>query len=368
MRIIDYFQKQGFFPTGDRTGSEVHSSIGNAFYKMIMLPGQALGNLLLKCIVAKSKKNVSTDKVKGMVTQLAISQIVDIFNQYGPIVPVHKKWYGDFGMPAVAGLLLADMHNWEREARGTDAVSNIPTIVALFAYWLGRFGHKAKEEKDRAFLFSMEWSVYMQSYKDLEKKPDQNWPEIWNDFLPQFTVIGGKEKKESVLKDLPNFDDSSKRQKPYTPTEVKCIKDHTKTFKEWVDIIIVGGDPEELLTGEEYNCMNRAAVDFDIESHYFQFYKNADKYTAIYASCWLNKKDEDKWKQREDYLFPKKHSAKNDEGKQGGNEDKSGDNETDHGDSSEDEVEKQEEEESEHGKKGKLATTKKYKTKSTMRK
>ena len=103
---------------------------------MIMLPGQALANLLLKTLTAKSSKNFSVDKVKGIVTQLAISQIVEIFNQYGPIVPVHEKW-GIQVSPTEMGvgeLLLRDMHYWQRSEKGTNVVSNIPTIVAYLPF------------------------------------------------------------------------------------------------------------------------------------------------------------------------------------------------------------------------------------------
>ena len=189
---MDYFRKQGFFPSTDQIAA--NKDIGSAFYQMIMLPGQALGNLLLKTLVAKSNKKMTSDKVKAMVTQLAISQIVEIFNQYGPIVPVNKKWCEN-RMDPIGDLLLTDMHYWQRRAVGNNMVSNIPTIVAMFAYWCGRFGHLAETQPSYAFFFSIEWmSVYQQSYKALVKAPEKNWPRIWMDFYPKFTVIGGEKK------------------------------------------------------------------------------------------------------------------------------------------------------------------------------
>jgi hypothetical protein len=304
---------------------------------MIMLPGQALANLLLKTLTAKSKKNFSVDKVKGIVTQLAISQIVEIFNQYGPIVPVHEKW-GIQVSPTEMGvgeLLLRDMHYWQRSEKGTNVVSNIPTIVALFAFWCGRFGHMAKKEPDRAFLFSIEWDVYKQSYTDLDKSPDKNWPGMWKEFLPKFTVIGGEQKRESLLKKHPLS--STKRKTPFTPKEIKYMTSKTKTFKELVDLIIVSGDEDDIwLTQSDCDHMREAAVDFDYEKNYVQFYKQNAICTGIIASCFASpEKEKEKRDTREKYLFPKGHPGLTGVVRQGGNEDQDegdgdGDQEVEH--------------------------------------
>jgi hypothetical protein len=84
---------QGFFPLDDDAARSVPLRVfGKAFYQMIILPGQALGFLVLKNLTARDPSSkLKTKLFEGLILNLAISQVVTLFNQYGPVVPVSKN-------------------------------------------------------------------------------------------------------------------------------------------------------------------------------------------------------------------------------------------------------------------------------------
>jgi hypothetical protein len=287
---------QGFFPLDAAGGNIPLKVYGKAFYQMIMMPGQALGFLVLKNLTARNPhKHLNSEVFTGLILNLAISQVVAIFNKYGPVVPVSKHLQVN-KMERFSQLLLIDMYYWQRAESegGVHMSSNIPTIVALFAYFSGLFGHRASEDpemKDQSHLFSIEYATF---YHDLCLK-HQNGGSAWRKdamkFDPKFTIINrdcyNKEKLGQVTiekVDGETAQEIKKRQEDLLKRKKNVIRCHSGTLAEWVDLLIVSGKVATIFGSADCQLVDNATRHFDPQENVVEFYNRIQTNCFILAS------------------------------------------------------------------------------------